>query len=343
MNTPFVQNSIKFIKKNKDIFVMLFVLFIIIPAIGGGKTNLDPKTGKLLLDRAITDTSAWTLKNGLMDFLFVVPIGKEIIYFSKIFKSPIIALGIVAIIIQLLLWIINRKANIDEYKALYIQKELDKYIKENDEKLKKFIIEKNKTKKIELTEEERKEYNELQVSYDKEIEKKKKELYEKNNIKTHSMLLGTVLQLIVLMGVYYATQRTQVIYDYSFFDINLSVKLADGMQMSYQYIILLFVMIATQFLSQNFGNILNTISESKKEKEENNESNKKDKKQLSQAEILTNKIMKIVNCLMIGFIALIGMQFPTVLTVYWILSSFIGIGKTLIERKFIKKIDVVYE
>lgn len=328
LNTPFVQNSVKFLKKNKDVLVIILVLFVLIPAIGGGKTNLDPKTGELLANRAITETSNWTFNGNLMDFLFVIPIGKGIIYFSNVFNSPIIALGIVAIIIQIILWFVNHKSNIDAYKMQLIQRELDKKIKTNNIELLKFL---DGRKKDELTNEERKEYNKLKDTYDKEIEKHQKELYEKNGIKTHFQTLSTVIQLVVLMGVYYAAQRTQIIYDYSFFDINLSVKLAEGMHQSYQYILLLFTMIATQFISQNLGDILNL---NKKDKADEN------KEHPSKADVLTKQIMRVVNCLMIGFIALIGMQFPTVLTVYWIMSSIIGMIKSLIERKFLKNVEI---
>lgn len=333
MNTPFIQNAIKFVKRNKDLFVIIFILFVLIPAIGGGKVNIDPKTGQLLSSRAITETSPWSINNGLMDFLFVIPIGKGVIFFDKIFNSPIIALGIVAIIIHLLLWIVNNKSNIDNYKINLIQKDLDTLNRKENEKIASFL---NGRKKDELTDEEKTKYSELKNNRDKLFDEKKKELYKKNGIKSHSLFFGTAIQLIVIMAVYYAAQRVQVMYSYSFFDINLSVKLVDGMQKSWQYTFLLVLMIFTQFLSQNLSEML-AMKDNNKNTENNNE-----KKEPTKAEKLTKQIMRIVNCLMIGFIALVGMQFPTVLTVYWILSSILGMIKTPIERYFLKDIEIIH-
>lgn len=342
------KTTIKWIKENKALFIMVGSFFLIFFLFDKSGNSALTENGELLASNAITSTSPWCIEQGIKDFFLVVPMGKLIIFFSNLFNNPLVGVIAVILLVRIILKLIAYPKEVNDKKIELI----NKHIKNNDKDLQHLgylRIALNAVKNIEQVEDMvniedegtryfLKQYDEFETmdekrsaiqrdieEYEVKTEENKKELYKKNKIVNKNQYLSFILEIIAVFTIYNAVLRTQIVYDYSFYNIALSVKISEGMRMSLQYAVLLIIMMAAEFLSQNISGILDL----------------KEKKELTLGEKITKKVMRIFNTIILVLLAFATYHFPAVLTLYLTITSIVSVVKTIIERRNFAKIQIV--
>lgn len=215
-------------KKTKKILkVLSLVLFVVV--LTGCTANLDAN-GKLIAERAITETSAWSWDAGWFDFIFVIPISKGIIFASKYLGN--VAFGVIGItvLINLLTLPIMIKSTVSTQKMQLLQPEMEKIKR-------KYAGRKDQASQMRMN-------NEIQG------------LYKKNDVSMFGSLV-TFLTLPIMFAMWQAVQRIEVLYSTTFLGFNLGAKPWDNiLNLEIPYIILIAFVAVSQFFAMEITNIM---------------------------------------------------------------------------------------
>ena len=266
-------------KKYIKVILLLAVVFLL----AGCTRNLDSE-GKLIASRAINESTEWSLSNGIFDSILVFPIAKSIIYLSKITGN--VAWGVVAltILINIIILPLMIKSTVSSQKMQMIQPELEKiqnkYRGRNDQN--------------------------SQMRQSAEMQ----ELYKKNGI-SMAASFTSLLTLPIMLAMWQAVQRVEILYSSSFLGLELGVTpmtkiLAGG----WGYIILVVVVGLTQYMAIEINNIML----------KRNPKYKQSKQQDS---------MKTMNLVMTAMIIWFSLEMPSAMSLYWITTSLITILRTV--------------
>lgn len=215
-------------KRTKKILkVLSLVLFVAV--LTGCTANLDP-SGKLIAERAITESSPWSWSAGWFDFIFVIPISKGIIFATKYVGN--VAFGVIGItiLINLITLPIMIKSTVSTQKMQLIQPEMEKIKR-------KYSGRKDQASQMRMN-------NEIQ------------NLYKKNDVSMFGSLI-TFLTLPIMFAMWQAVQRIEILYSSSFLGINLGTKPWDHiLNIEVTYIILIAIVAVSQFFAMEITNIM---------------------------------------------------------------------------------------
>ena len=118
-------------KKIKRIILFVFLLVVLV----GCTSNVDAD-GVLKADRAINESTKWSMSAGWFDFLLVIPMAKLMMFFSNYF-DVVPALIIVTVLVNLVTLPLNIKSTVSTQKMQQIQPMIDrlnqKYRGRNDQ------------------------------------------------------------------------------------------------------------------------------------------------------------------------------------------------------------------
>lgn len=274
-------------------FLKVFALVAFVFVLTGCTQNLD-QNGKLLADRAINSSTPWSLDAGIFDFILTIPLAKGILFMTDALGN--VAWGVVGvtILINILILPIMIKSTVSMQKMQMIQPEMEKIQR-------KYAGRKDQASQM-------RQSAEIQA------------LYKKHNISMFGSF-STFLTLPIMLAMWQAVQRIEVLYESTLFGLKLGVtpmsQITSG---AWYYMIIVIIVGITQYLAIEINNIML----------KRNPRYKVSKQQQSM------KTMNIVMTIMIVWFAL---SMPTAMSLYWITTSLVTVARTIyiqiyhIERK----------
>lgn len=212
-------------KKILKVVAMVAVVFVL----AGCTANIDAD-GKLLAERAINESTPWTLKAGIFDFLLTIPIAKGILWLSNTLGSVAAGVVIMTVLINILILPVMAKSTIATQKMQIIQPELDAIQR-------KYAGRKDQTSQMRMS-------AEMQA------------LYKKHDISMFASL-STFITLPIMFAMYHAVQRLEVLYTSSVFGLNLGDKpLGEITSGHFEYLAIIILVGVTQYFAVEITNIM---------------------------------------------------------------------------------------
>ena len=264
-------------------FLKVFALVAFVFVLTGCGSNLD-KNGQLLADRAINSSTPWTLKAGIFDFILTIPIAKGILLITDLLGN--VAWGVVGmtIFINILILPIMIKSTLSQQKMQLMQPELEKIQR-------KYAGRKDQASQM-------RQSAEIQA------------LYKKHDISMLSSF-STFLTLPIMLAMWQAVQRIEVLYSSTLFGLDLGVTpmsmITSGV---WGYIVIVALVGLTQYFAIEINNIML----------KRNPRYKISKQQQS---------MKTMNIVMTVMIVWFALSMPTAMSLYWITTSLVTIARTV--------------
>lgn len=288
--------------KGKRKIILLSVLFVLI--IAGCKNYVDPETKTTMAEYIIHSTTTWgeTMSEGWFEGIFIWPMAQLINFFGNMTDAGW-GIIIATIVINLLIGVMSIKNQVSQQKMQMIQPEMlkinAKYEGKTDEQSKM------------------RQAQEMQA------------LYGKYKLNPFSSILGMFIQLPVLMSVYYAVQRAEVVIDGTFMGISLTQTPMTGFQTGQvAYIAIFLLMVGAQYMSMKVPQWI-----AKKRKENSGVKTK----EYAQPKSSGPDQMKMMSFMSTGMIAFIGLTWPTAMSFYWLVSSLVRMAQAVIIDKFFVK------
>ncbi|MCD7948732.1 MAG: YidC/Oxa1 family membrane protein insertase [Erysipelotrichaceae bacterium] len=278
-------------RTKKYIKIVALVAFVFLLA--GCTANLD-SDGQLIASRAITADTEWSLSAGWFDFLLTIPIAKGILFITDLTGN--VAWGVIAltIFINLLILPIMIRSTVSSQKMQLLQPEMEKiqrkYAGRNDQA--------------------------SQMRQSAEIQA----LYKKNNVSMWSSLI-TFITLPIMLAMYQAVQRIEVLYSSTFLTLQLGPTPMNMITSGHwQYIIVVSLVGLCQYFAIEINNIM--ARRSKKYRRTQQEQS-----------------MKTMNYVMIAMIVWFSLSLPTAMSLYWITTSIITVIRTVFIQLYVIEKD----
>lgn len=210
-------------------FLKVFGIVALVFVLAGCTSNLDAN-GKLIVERAINESTKWSLDAGIFDFILTIPIAKGILFISNYLGGIVGGVVGMTIFVNLLILPIMVKSTVSSQKMQLIQPEIEKiqmkYRGRNDQA--------------------------SQMRMSVEIQN----LYKKHNISMFASFT-TFLTLPIMLAMWQSVQRLEVIYTTTFFGLNLGEKPLEMITSGkWQYLIIVIIVGLTQFFAIQINQIM---------------------------------------------------------------------------------------
>ena len=275
-------------------FLKVFGIVALVFVLAGCTSNLDAN-GKLIAERAINESTKWSLDAGICDFILTIPIAKGILFISNYLGGIVGGVVGMTIFVNLLILPIMVKSTVSSQKMQLIQPEIEKiqmkYRGRNDQA--------------------------SQMRMSVEIQN----LYKKHNISMFASFT-TFLTLPIMLAMWQAVQRLEVIYTTTFFGLNLGEKPLEMITSGkWQYLFIVIIVGLTQFFAIQINQIM--LKRNRKYKPSSQQ------KQMNQ-----------MNYMMTIMIVWFALSMPTAMSLYWITTNLITVARTVyIQLYHIEKQD----
>ena len=225
-------------------------------------------------------STPWSLSAGWFDFLFVIPIAKGILFINQYVGNVAIGVIGVTIIVNLITLPIMVKSTVSTQKIQLLQPELER------------IQNKYRGRKDQAS----------QMRQSAEIQN----LYKKHNVSMFGSF-ATFLTLPIMIAMWQAVQRIDILYKTSLFGINLGEKpISHIMELSIGYIVLLLLVAVTQYFAVQISQIMAKRSPRYRPSQQ-------------------MQTMNTMNNVMTLFIVYLAATMPSAMSLYWITTNIIGI------------------
>lgn len=215
------QRTKKFLK------VIALVAFVFVLA--GCTANVD-ESGKLIAERAIDESTKWSLSQGFFDFFLVMPIAKGILFFGNNLGNIAYGVIIMTVLINIIMLPLMVKSTVSTQKLQMIQPEMERI--------------QNKYKGRDDQQSRIRMSNEM------------KKLQDKHGISMFSSL-GTFLTLPIMLAMWQAVQRIAPLYTTNFLGLQLGLhpmsQITSG---NFSYLIIIILVGITQYFSIEINNIM---------------------------------------------------------------------------------------
>ena len=291
--------------KTKKILTLLLLAGLML-LLAGCQRNVDAE-GHTLPEKIIYLTTTWgeMFKNeGLLTCLIVYPLAQCINFLAK-YLNVGLAIVLTAILLHLILLKVTAKSTVASQKMQVLQPELQK---------------------IQQKYEGRTDSN-AQQAQAMEMQK----LYQKYDINPLTTMIMPFIQLPILICMYYAVQRADAVVNGTLFGVNLTTTPNQALALHSTSGYLLFgiyvLMIVAQFFSMK---ITKWMADAK---------NKKDHKvrDYDKKTSNTQASMQMMTYMMLVMVALFGFNWPTAMSLYWLISSLISVLKTVyVQKRYIE-------
>ena len=128
------------------------------------------------------------------------------------------------------------------------------------------------------------------------------------------------LSMPIMLGMWQAVQRIEAMYQASFLGFNMgALPMSEISAGNYTYLFLIIALGILQYLSVDIQNMLQKRSKNYKPAK-------------------GNKSMKFMSIYMTGLIVIFSLNMPSAMSIYWIVTSLIGIARAVyIHYKFTDK------
>lgn len=207
----------------------VFALVVFVFVLAGCTSNLD-KNGQLIAERAINESTKWTIKAGIFDFLLTIPIAKGILFINDALGN--VAFGVIGmtILINIIILPIMIKSTVSSQKMQMLQPEMEKIQR-------KYAGRKDQASKM-------RESAEMQA------------LYKKHDVSMFGSFV-TFLTLPIMIAMWQSVQRIEILYSSTFLGFNLGLKpMAEIMSGHYAYIILVALVGISQFAAMQINQVM---------------------------------------------------------------------------------------
>ena len=290
----------KFISNKKTLIIILLVM---IAVLAGCQRNTD-QSGVTLPEKIIYLSTPWKamLDESFFTAIFVYPLAQCVNFIGAKLNSSFLGIVITTILFNVITLSFTVKSTISSQKIQMLQPELNKiqvkYEGRDDENAKMM------------------QAQEMQA------------LYAKHGVNPLGSLVTPMLQIPIMISMFYAVQRADVVCNGSFLGIPLSIKPSAAFKdltTGWPIAVLFVLMAVSQLLSTKIPQLL----AEKKKKEAKNYRAYKDEGQQA-----PNNNMMVYS--MVAMVVLLGLNWPAAMTVYWLVSSLANIVKTLyIQMRYI--------
>ena len=264
----------------------------------------DPTTGVTIAPKTWAD--AWS--KGLVEGLLVYPIALLIMYLVDVFSGLFAAAGWAQVMAIVITTIIVRGVTVPF--TAKSSKQAQKLQEINPELM-----------AIQA------KYQNSQDPNDKQRQSvEMMKLYEKYGVNPLSAMVAPFITLPIFIAVWGAVNGTLILREGEIFGLNLADSLSTGiLGMNWFAIILMVVMIVTQFLTMKLPQWLS-------------KRNKKHTKALNDPKAQAmQKQQNMMTYVFMGMIVLMGWSLPTAMTLYWVSSSIFSVGQTFITHSMLVK------
>ena len=265
-------------RRTKHLLALVLIAFMLV----GCTANLNSDGTLIAAEKSICLHHGVLVPVGL-DFIFVIPIAKLILFIEP-YTGIVISLIIVTIALNLLTLPLMVKSTVMSQKMQLLQPQMEriqnKYRGRNDQASKaRMSVEINN-------------------------------LYKKHNVKMGQTMLLPFLSMPIMLAMWQAVQRIEIMYQATFLGFNLgALPMQEISAGNYNYIILIVLLGVLQYLSTEIQNILQKISSSRPIKQ--------------------NKQTKFMGIYMTVIIVLFSLNMPSAMSLYWIVTSLIGIARSV--------------
>lgn len=297
----------KKILSNKKMLVILCMFALLLLA--GCQRNVDGQ-GNVLPERIIYLDTPWSamLNESILTAVLVYPLAQLINFIGGLTGSGVLGVVITTLLYNVLTIALSIKSTVSSQKMQMIQPELNK---------------------IQAKYEGRNDDNSRMQMYQEQ-----QALMQKYGVNPMASLGTAFLQFPIMIAMFYAAQRADVVVNGSFLGVPLQKTPWDGFTNIKEYwpLVLIFViMVIMQFGSSMLPKYL----ADKKRK------NRKGYKAYADDGSANNNQMNTMMYTMILLVVALGIRWPTAMSVYWGVSSFANILKTLyIQRRYIDNAEV---
>lgn len=292
---------------NKKMLVILCMFALLLLA--GCQRNVDGQ-GNVLPERIIYLDTPWSamLNESILTAVLVYPLAQLINFIGGLTGSGVLGVVITTLLYNVLTIALSIKSTVSSQKMQMIQPELNK---------------------IQAKYEGRNDDNSIMQMYQEQ-----QALMQKYGVNPMASLGTAFLQFPIMIAMFYAAQRADVVVNGTFLGVPLQKTPWDGFTNIKEYwpLVLIFViMVIMQFGSSMLPKYL----ADKKRK------NRKGYKAYADDGSANNNQMNTMMYTMIIMVVLLGIRWPSAMSVYWGVSSFANILKTLfIQRRYIDNAEV---
>lgn len=297
----------KKILSNRKMLVILCMFALLLLA--GCQRNVDGQ-GNVLPERIIYLDTPWSamLNESILTAVLVYPLAQLINFIGGLTGSGVLGVVITTLLYNALTIALSIKSTVSSQKMQMIQPELNK---------------------IQAKYEGRNDDNSRMQMYQEQ-----QALMQKYGVNPMASLGTAFLQFPIMIAMFYAAQRADVVVNGTFLGVPLQKTPWDGFINIKEYwpLVLIFViMVIMQFASSMLPKYL----ADKKRKSQ------KGYKAYADDGSAQNNQMNTMMYTMIIMVVLLGIRWPSAMSVYWGVSSFANILKTLfIQRRYIDNAEV---
>ena len=277
--------------------IMLSMLVVLVVLMTGCQSNVDA-SGNTLPERIISLSTPWKdmMNESFFTALFVYPLAQCVNWIGKMFNSPALGVILTTILYNILTLGLSIKSTVQTQKLQMIQPQQlaiqEKYAGRTDEAAKMA------------------QAQELQA------------LMNKHHINPMSTLITPLLTFPILISMFYAVQRAEIVCKGHFAGIELSttpLTAIKNITTQWPIVVIFVLMFLCQFLQTKVPQWLASYQR------KHSKNYRKYKDNGNTANSQQNRMM-LVMIVMVGFI---GLRWPAAMSLYWLVNSVVGIVKTV--------------
>ena len=286
---------------NRKFLVVLSMLLLVF--LTGCQRNTDAQ-GNIIAEKIIYLSTPWKamLDESILTAVLVYPLAQCINFIGTKLNSAVLGVVITTLLYNIITLGLSIKSTVNSQKMQMIQPEIqkiqDKYAGRDDENAK------------------------MQMSQEMMA------LYNKHNLNPMGSIGTMFLTFPIMIAMFYAAQRSDVVINGTFLGVSLKLTPWDGFanfKDNWPLVVIFLVMIALQFVSVMLPQYL-----AKKKKQ--SAKNYKAYADKAPATNSTNTMM----ISMVAMVAILGIRWPAAMSVYWGVSSLANVLKTLyIQKRYI--------
>ena len=280
----------------------LIVCVLVILVLAGCQRNTDGE-GHTLAEKIIYLTTPWSdmFNESIFTAILVYPLAQCINFISKITNSAVLGVALTTVLFNVITLGMTIKSNVNNQKMQMLKPEMDR-IQE------KYAGRKDDNSRMQMSQE-------------------MMALYNKHGVNPMSSF-AQLLQFPILISMFYAAQRAEAVVNGTVLGTSLQTTPWDAFQDPAKNwpLIVIFVLMAVMQFGSTF--LPQKIAEADRKKQKGYKA--------YADEGSANNQMNVMMYSMLFMVILLGLRWPTTMSLYWACSSLVNILKTIfIQRRYV--------